>query len=166
MAAGGLGWLVVAPPVARTLDHPLTVPQILGGAVVCAVAAVLTDIDHPGSKVSRSLGPITWTISKIVAAVTGGHRHACHSLVGCAVFAGLAWIVSFGSVWFTAAVGAGTVLHLVADLLTKGGLPVLWPWQHRFALGWFRTGHVVERMVVAPVLVFATCWAVWVQLPR
>jgi membrane-bound metal-dependent hydrolase YbcI (DUF457 family) len=203
---GAAVWLAAAPPVAAALDHPLTPVETLTGALLCGGAALLPDIDHPSSTVARTLGPITQIAARGVAAVSGGHRHATHSLLGCALFAALAfvavqwqagvfavtllcaawflrllgpdsldnavggfgevivatmaaWWVAVnlpGSTWMVCAVGFGAVLHLVGDLVTKGGLPVLWPWEHRHSLGWFRAGSLVERLAVCPALIVAS----------
>jgi membrane-bound metal-dependent hydrolase YbcI (DUF457 family) len=59
-------------------------------AVITAGAAVLPDLDAPGSAAARSLGFLTRWTARAVAAVSGGHRHGTHSLAGVVVFAGAA----------------------------------------------------------------------------
>lgn len=75
---------------------------VVVGAAVAAGAALLPDIDHPGSVVARSLGPVTCVIARGTAAGAaalrrsscgcctgrGGHRAVTHTLVF-AVAAGL-----------------------------------------------------------------------------
>jgi membrane-bound metal-dependent hydrolase YbcI (DUF457 family) len=63
-------------------------PTALGYAV-CAGSALLPDIDHPGSTISKSLGPVTKGLCLVVTWLSGGHRRGTHSLFGCAVFTGL-----------------------------------------------------------------------------
>jgi membrane-bound metal-dependent hydrolase YbcI (DUF457 family) len=41
---------------------------------------MLPDIDHPNATVSRSLGPVTWFLSRAVSKLAGGHRMGTHSL--------------------------------------------------------------------------------------
>jgi membrane-bound metal-dependent hydrolase YbcI (DUF457 family) len=205
---GAVGWLAVAPPVAAVLARPLSARETVAGAVLCGGAALLPDIDHPSSTVARTLGPVTRVMAAGVAKVSGGHRHATHSLLGCTVFGVAAavlvqwpvgvfaafllcaaWFLRLlgphslddavfgcgeivvaavvalvaahylpGSTWMVCAITAGAVLHLAGDLVTKGGLPLLWPWERRFSLGLFRAGAAVERLVVCPVLVVVALW--------
>ncbi|HEX7463066.1 MAG TPA: metal-dependent hydrolase, partial [Dermatophilaceae bacterium] len=54
------------------------------GAAVCAGAALLPDIDHPQSTMGTILGPVSETVARGVAVVSGGHRGATHSAVGVA----------------------------------------------------------------------------------
>ncbi|GAB2864821.1 metal-dependent hydrolase [Actinocorallia aurea] len=248
---------------------PLDLPpdQILLGAVACAGAAVLPDIDHHGSHIARTFGPLTrgfaWTIGK----VAGGHRNGTHSALGiglvaalvffasaiytqdeetlytglaitgamlvfglffgllpskgkgraayrkpwhgflaimaCAlVAAGLgtaayrygqeAGVVLVGAVlilvlaaairplnikgvwddlspipitvallWFEVdltvlpyAIVVGVVIHILGDMVTRGGCPLGWPWsQTMFGPKWFKTGDKTEKRLVFPALV-------------
>jgi membrane-bound metal-dependent hydrolase YbcI (DUF457 family) len=61
------------------------------GIVLAAGAGVLPDIDHPDSTIARSFGVLTEGFAKLVATISGGHRHGTHSLVGIAVFTAGAW---------------------------------------------------------------------------
>lgn len=104
------GSLAMAPMVS------LTLPQLILGAIVCAGAAVLPDIDHPGSGVSRTFGPFTrgfaWTVGKL----SGGHRNGTHSFFGTGVFTVLAFSATAlhaRDVWL-AVVGLGLGLMFVA----------------------------------------------------
>jgi membrane-bound metal-dependent hydrolase YbcI (DUF457 family) len=47
---------------------------------------VLPDIDHQDTSVSSSFGFLTEAFSRLVALLSGGHRHGTHSIVGIAVF--------------------------------------------------------------------------------
>lgn len=62
-------------------------------AAVCGGAAVLPDIDHPDASVSKTFGPATWVLSKVVNGVSGGHRNGTHSALGCALLA----LAAFGA---------------------------------------------------------------------
>lgn len=65
--------------------HPGDAPAA-AAAVVFAGAAVLPDIDKPGSTAARSLGFVTGIFAWLVSRVSGGHRHGTHCLLGVAVF--------------------------------------------------------------------------------
>lgn len=95
LLVGSCGWLAVGAPLLAASGHELGAAELAAGTVVCAGAAMLPDLDHPQATVSRSLGPITGAISRLLAKVAGGHRNGTHSLlfvalVGCALAAGLA----------------------------------------------------------------------------
>ncbi|MEV0520082.1 metal-dependent hydrolase [Nonomuraea sp. NPDC050405] len=72
---------------ALQLIHPQTTPVLVAGLAVTAGAALIPDLDHRDSTASRSLGPLTWVLCRVVQAVSGGHRRATHSLAGCATLA-------------------------------------------------------------------------------
>ncbi|WP_033775167.1 metal-dependent hydrolase [Salinispora pacifica] len=103
---------------------------VVVGAAVAAGAALLPDIDHPGSVVARSLGPVTRMIARGTAAGAaalrrsscgcctdrGGHRAVTHTLVF-AVTAGL--VVSLVC-WLGGDVAAAIVAGLAAALAARG----------------------------------------------
>lgn len=67
-----------------------TTTVALSGAVLCAGAALAPDADHPDGMIGHSLWPVSQPLCRGVAAISGGHRHATHSLVGVAALYGLA----------------------------------------------------------------------------
>ncbi|WP_055481231.1 metal-dependent hydrolase [Sphaerimonospora mesophila] len=76
------------PELAAVTGGMLTPPELMAGALVCAGAAMLPDLDHPSATIAQTFGPVTWLLSKAVNFVSGGHRHATHSLLF-SVLAGL-----------------------------------------------------------------------------
>ncbi|WP_460698863.1 metal-dependent hydrolase [Nocardia thraciensis] len=108
-AAAVLPLSVLTYPVLQYGD--LDTVDLLMGTFLTAGAALLPDADHPNGTISHVLGPISHTACRIIAAVSGGHRHATHSLafvVAAAVgtWAGEHWIGR----WFT----LGLVFFLLA----------------------------------------------------
>ncbi|MDT0331837.1 metal-dependent hydrolase [Nocardiopsis sp. DSM 44743] len=110
--------------------------DVLVCAAVGAGAALLPDLDEPGSTAGRSLGPVTEGVSRLLRAVSqrvyratgtpgelaagrdGGHRHLTHTLPAVLVFGLLAWGVSasapFGTglvVFALSALGLGTLIR-------------------------------------------------------
>src|SRR5687768_7981296 len=79
---------------AGTLALELPAEQIVLGAVVCAGAAVLPDIDHHGSNISRTFGPLTRGFGWAVGKVSGGHRNGTHSALGVALIAAVVFLSS------------------------------------------------------------------------
>ncbi|WP_262925695.1 metal-dependent hydrolase [Kocuria atrinae] len=65
---------------------------VVTGALICAGAALLPDIDHPSGTVARSLPPFSGWLARIVSRLSGGHRRGTHSVIGLLVFTLLAWL--------------------------------------------------------------------------
>ncbi|MCC3313496.1 metal-dependent hydrolase [Nocardia africana] len=108
-AAAALPLSILTFPAAQ-IGHLGTV-DLLMGTFLTAGAALLPDADHPSGTISHALGPITHTACKIISTVSGGHRHATHSLAFVAAvtygtWAGEHWIGR----WFT----LGLVFFLLA----------------------------------------------------
>lgn len=67
--------------------------QVVSGALVATGAALLPDIDHPSSTVSRSAGRLSKLLTRSVGAVAG-HRGATHTLLAVLAVTALAVLVS------------------------------------------------------------------------
>ncbi|MFG1699206.1 metal-dependent hydrolase [Nonomuraea sp. NPDC049309] len=92
---GAIAWLGLAPPLAALpllnestrwvetgiMATALTPAELIAGAIICAGAAMLPDLDHPSATIAQTFGPITWALSKLVNWISGGHRGATHSLL-------------------------------------------------------------------------------------
>lgn len=108
-------------------SHPL---DVVVGVAVGAGAALLPDLDEPGSTVGRSLGAITRGTSKVLRAAStrvyrstatayelrttrsdGGHRYLTHTIPAVVLFGGVAWGVAV-----LGALGLGVVVFAMAAL--------------------------------------------------
>lgn len=114
--SGAVAALGLAVPLAGTLH--LGPSTIALGAVTAAGAALLPDLDHPSATAARTFGPITRILSKAVAAVSGGHRHATHSLLGIAAITAVAAAATAAGGWPLAA-----LLALCIGLADRALLP-------------------------------------------
>ena len=85
--SGALAWFGAAGVAMHETSHPV---DLIATTAVCAAAAVLPDVDEPGSSVARSLGAVSETVSRVTNKICGGHRTASHSFLGAAVVGGLA----------------------------------------------------------------------------
>lgn len=152
-ATGWCAGLALAP----TLGAP-TLPQALVVAAVTAGAALLPDLDHPSSSASRFAGPLTAALSAVVRflsrglyqitkgsrdeRVSGGHRHATHTVLF-AVLLGL-WIN-----WWTGRTGAWSVL-VVLGLAVLLAVDVLGDWLVLVLLGvagwWISQGQPEQQL--------------------
>jgi len=104
-------------------------PALFAGIVAAAViGALLPDIDHPGSRISRRL-PIVGLPFQLLC----GHRGFTHSLVG---LVGLLLTLATlrAPVWLAMAGLFGYASHIVADMMTVNGVQLLWPirWRLQF----------------------------------
>ena len=70
---------------------PQTQPAFL---VAVAGFAMLPDADHPQATFAKSLPPLTTAAARGVAAVSGGHRHLTHSVIGVGIAAVLAALLN------------------------------------------------------------------------
>ncbi|HEX3639739.1 MAG TPA: metal-dependent hydrolase, partial [Ktedonobacteraceae bacterium] len=129
--------------------------------------ALLPDIDNARSTMGHHLGRISKEIQHLA-----GHRTLFHSFLGLALGSllalGLEQVVaymliqrgftapaSFVKGWHIVFFGVlfGCVMHIAADALTIGGVPLLWPDRKRYGFPpnphWrFRTGSWPEPVIV------------------
>lgn len=138
-ACGAAAWVAVTADYTLELADfsmpigfgllPVGDPGVVTGALICAGAALLPDIDHPSGTVARSLPPFSGWLSRIVARLSGGHRRGTHSVIGLLMFTLLAWLsqnaalpVGRGLRWLAQSSDAGTTPAVV------GALPgQVWP---------------------------------------
>lgn len=139
---GLLAWLAVAPPAAEAMGEPLGLPGMAAGALLAAGAAVLPDIDLPGSSVSRTFGPASRLTALGVAALAGGHRQRTHSLAFVAVAGVAATVAGALGPW-----GAGATVGLGAALAVRLVGPRAW----RPALGPLVVGALVAWSVATAI---------------
>jgi membrane-bound metal-dependent hydrolase YbcI (DUF457 family) len=134
------------------------------------MGGLFPDIDQPTSDFwdNFRLGSF---VAKIVCPALGGHRHISHSLLGLFLIGGLLRIalqflsaivlIDMNIVWWCFMIGV--VSHLLADLPTKEGLPLLWPLNWKFGIPPFRfmrmdTGKFMEKIIVFPTLIFLNAY--------
>lgn len=138
---------------------------------VAALGALVPDIDNARSTLGKRLGIVSREIQK-----HAGHRRLFHSLVGLLLAGVIVWAAQQGVAYGLLRLGwprtaeklfanvalvallVGYLLHLIADSLTLGGVPWLWPSHVRFGFppwrSWrFRSGSWAEPVVVVAVSV-------------
>ncbi|MHB1509130.1 MAG: metal-dependent hydrolase [Acidimicrobiales bacterium] len=103
---------VVYLGVAGTLGH-MSGASLAAATAACAGAAMLPDLDEPGSSVAHLCEPISGLVSHITAKLAGGHRKATHSLVAVAA-AGLIGFAVDGS-----RIGSGVLLAVLFALFVR-----------------------------------------------
>ncbi|MGV3344237.1 metal-dependent hydrolase [Enterobacteriaceae bacterium LUAb1] len=136
------------------------------------LTCLLPDIDHPQSLLGQR---IKW-LSKPIARVFG-HRGFTHSLL--AIISGIILLKTKfpASTWLPADVFQGMIVgylsHIIADILTPAGVPLLWPcrWRFRLPLLNSQKGNQLERLLCYSLVICALwftpdtpLWhATWVQ---
>lgn len=112
-AAVGLG---VATVYHLTPEASLMLAGLAGGL------ALLPDIDHPHSKMRQKMGVVGH-----VGLFWLKHRGITHTLIALVAVAAAAYML----LPLPYAVGAagGYLSHLLADMMTVSGLPILWPYK-------------------------------------
>ncbi|NKI75562.1 metal-dependent hydrolase [Dickeya sp. CFBP 2040] len=119
------------------------------------LTALLPDIDHPKSILGQRLKWISVPIARLC-----GHRGFTHSLL--AIFIGIyiirtrlpaGWPLP-GDVYHAMIVGY--LSHIVADMLTTAGVPLLWPCRWRFRLPILNSdkGNQLERLLCLGLILF------------
>lgn len=153
-----LGGMAISAGVASISPIPLVASQtivILGGGII---GALLPDIDHPNSKISRS-NIFTGVTSAAVSNVTG-HRGAIHTpiamiiiaiVLGCFIENPLGY--SYSSFLYKGFV-MGFLSHLLLDTLSPGGIMWGYPANKKyFSIMSIKTGSGYEFLVKI-VLIF------------
>jgi membrane-bound metal-dependent hydrolase YbcI (DUF457 family) len=152
--------------LAKTVPLVLIIRKVVYYFAV-GFGALLPDIDNARSTMGHKFGIVSKEIQRIA-----GHRTIFHSLLGLAIgallaiglervviylldrqnlvvpasFVGASHLVFFGVLF-------GCIMHIAADALTLGGVPLLWPNHKRFGFPpdprWrFRTGTWPEFVIV------------------
>ncbi|MBB6349275.1 metal-dependent hydrolase [Nonomuraea muscovyensis] len=117
---GAIAWLGLAPGLAALpmvmesnrfietgiMVNALSPAELIAGALICAGAAMLPDLDHPSATIAQTFGPVTWVLSKAVNWMSGGHRGATHSLA-------FAVAIGFGAHWLASSYPIGRDIMVV-----------------------------------------------------
>ncbi|HTK10977.1 MAG TPA: metal-dependent hydrolase [Ktedonobacteraceae bacterium] len=129
--------------------------------------ALLPDIDNARSTLGQKLGPVSREIQHLA-----GHRTVFHSILGVVIGSLIAIGLERLVIYFLDQQGLipsahlidtthlvffavlfGCIMHIVADALTLGGVPLFWPYRKRYGFPlnphWrFRTGSWPEFVIV------------------
>lgn len=121
--------------------------NILEGAALGGFAALLPDVDHPGSIVGKLVRPVA-----VVLEAISGHRSITHTIWFCLVTS-LALAALFSNLGFFWILFLGSFSHIMLDSLTRSGttpIPPL-PFHPR---GPFTTGNILTEGVISALAVF------------
>lgn len=132
------------------------------------IGGLAPDIDQPGAKLWHYI-PAGSVIGKIIDPFLGGHRTISHSFVGILLFGFLSelflksiahvLLVNMSTVWWAFMIGY--VSHIVMDIFTHEGEPLLFPLNIHFGIPplkalRIKTGGIIEKLFVFPGLLVLT----------
>lgn len=138
--------LGVAAGLAVGLALNATFPEATGMALIGGVAALLPDIDHPNGQIRQKMG-----VAGHLSLFWLSHRGLTHTLPFTLLVAVLSFALAPDLIQWP--IVAGYTSHLVADSVTRRGIPLWWPLSnrpfHAFLPRPLRitTGGWVERIV-------------------
>lgn len=155
-----------------TLNPPETLNIITLGAVLIGniVGALLPDLDQASSRL-WDLTPISGLTGQFGRRLFIGHRTISHSLIGLTLtYLILKFLlpIIFNPVYVDynlvlTSIMIGYSSHLASDLITKEGLPLLFPLRYKFGFPPFRylrisTGSFMEKFVIFPTVLIYIFW--------
>src|SRR5258708_10620836 len=108
-----LSGLVTGGAVGLCVTHPHPLSQLALFTGLTAGAAVLPDIDHPNSSLAHCFGFLTKTFAALIGAISGGHRHLTHAILGVAGFTAAAWYAVRYRQAMVGKIGLGILLALI-----------------------------------------------------
>ncbi|MGM0549253.1 MAG: metal-dependent hydrolase [Bacillota bacterium] len=120
-----------------------------------AVGALIPDIDEPQSYAGRKIK----VVSKMIKSVFG-HRGITHSFLGMGIISLLIYFLLDHynlSLKILTMFNLGYLSHLLTDLITKAGVPLLYPYKKKIRIPLIRTGGKLEfvfRTIVSAALLF------------
>lgn len=154
------------------------IPQMSVATMIVAFSAnmiggLAPDIDQPTADLWNKL-PAGGLYSRLFTPLLGGHRYISHSLIGIIIFGflskyllGLAssvLLVDMNVVWWSFMIGF--VSHLVMDMFTKEGIPLLFPIPLKigfppFSVLRIKTGGLMEKALIFPGLMILNGYIVY-----
>lgn len=169
LTIGGAAWLgVVYSPLTPGIHGWAA---LAGGWFLAALGALEPDIDTKQSMASQMFGPLSRGVSYLIRELFGGHRKITHSILGAAlVFAAFGACIHWWHLvpWVAAAFMTGWLSHVVADMTTVQGCPLLWPVsKHKYGLHLVHTGKNLEHYFIFPLALIANVFLLimnWVAM--
>lgn len=126
-----------------TPDIPQTI-MIMGVALIGSIAP---DIDTMNSTISQKL-PLIAVFGSLF-----GHRRFFHSPLALLIL----WFF-WGKYQLGLIFCLGYAGHLLQDLFTRGGIPLLFPYGKRFELAPFKTGGVFDYITTTALISIIYCF--------
>jgi inner membrane protein len=142
------------------------------------IGGLAPDIDQPTGTLWNRMRAGS-VISRMISPMLGGHRFISHSIIGVILFGwvlkiglglmGTVLLVDMEIVWWAFMIGF--VSHLLMDMLSRDGVPWLFPIPLRFGIPPLRalrmkTGGLMEKSVIFPGLIFVNMYVVYMHYDK
>lgn len=143
--------------LAVKFNYPVDLAAVL--TVAAAAGALLPDIDHPKGMIRQKMGLLGWPLSILP------HRGPTHSLLALLLVGVVAmtafWSINVAAINlqpYMAQIAAGVVIgywsHLLADMITVEGIPLMFPLSRQYiSVLPIRTGSIFERIIALLVTI-------------
>ncbi len=137
------------------------------------IGGLAPDIDQPTAALWRRIRAGS-LLGKIIQPLLGGHRYISHSLIGLVIFGVTLDIIldsmksfliaDMNIIWWSFMIGF--LSHLVMDMFTRQGVPLLFPIPIRFGFPPFaalriKTSGLVEKSFVFPMLLITNIYIIY-----
>ncbi|QJC33930.1 metal-dependent hydrolase [Enterobacteriaceae endosymbiont of Donacia cinerea] len=120
---------------------------------VSIITCLLPDIDNPKSILGRRIKILSYLINKIF-----GHRGFTHSLLSVLILSFIIFSIHLKlNCIFDVKLGLiiGYCSHIIADILTPYGVPLLWPYKKKFKLPLITKNFLKEDIFCYLYLIFS-----------
>lgn len=151
------------------LQAPVSPEKIAVSALIvtgATIGSLLPDIDHKNSTISKKHKVVSWVITHLFE-----HRGFTHAPLIQVLFTvlllylgrNLGGAIGFCYLGFAIGIGLGLLSHTLLDMLTVGGIPLLYPFtKKKFRLLHLKTGK--HSGIVAILLIIATIMVIGAKL--
>ncbi len=146
----------------------MSIATAIAGVIALFLGGLAPDLDEPSSELWQRMPAGSGSIlGRVVHPTFGSHRFITHSLLGMWLVGKALWwllikvqgviLVDMNIVWWAFMIGF--LSHLVADSLTKEGVPWVFPIQWKLGFPPIRslrvtTGALAEKAFIFPGLLF------------
>lgn len=142
------------------------------------IGGLAPDIDQPTATLWRRIRAGS-LLGRVIHPLLGGHRYISHSILGIFLFGyvlsislghlGKILLVDMEVVWWSFMIGF--ISHLIMDVFTRDGLPLLFPIPFKFGIPpirflRIRTSGVVEKSFVFPMLLLINIYFIYTYYGR
>lgn len=142
------------------------------------IGGLAPDIDQPTATLWRRIRAGS-LLGRVIHPLLGGHRYISHSILGIFLFGyvlsislghlGKILLVDMEVVWWSFMIGF--ISHLIMDVFTRDGLPLLFPIPFKFGIPpirflRIRTSGVVEKSFVFPMLLLVNIYFIYTYYGR
>jgi len=140
---------IAAEPASSNIETTLGITVTAIGTGI--LGGLIPDIDHPNSKISQKLKPVSKIINLIFS-----HRGLFHTPILYVIIWGLLTLQIVDPYWrfLINAMFAGIASHLILDSLNPTGIPLFFPVEHkRRNFANIKTGSWLETLVFGVLFV-------------